>query len=576
MALPLFARPVWCLGDCLSDEYRVPMSDFPKFSNILVHSTELACLCMFFALVTYRKSFTRYSNTGRIREFLLYGLIVSAGLDNVSVLLWARRIYIAHFIRPFLFVLFLRVVRNSAKKILLVLYEAKGIFFLLFFHVLAFAWIGTIMFNVGDLEDIYFPHLYEGMWNMFLLLTSVNFPDIMMPGYKESRLYFIFFFIYLVIGYFFLLELVLAAIYNAYRVHIEREVSGFIEKKDKLIREAFHLLDYQHHGYIPKETFERLILCVKSDLELASAKESFKTVIRNYSIIYLRDFRHLIDHFLSNSKNSSAHVLTRLPYISRFKKIAKNPYYEFSLNMINLSNVILLVLSESMGFPWVRIQWIYLALYCTEALILFIALGPRHTWKSLSILLQLTLNASMVPFLINQTLKALKVISAIRMLRVLNLLSKKAEFRIISKTFTHLIPAFSNLLAILTTLFYLFGEAGIELFGGKIYSENSIAFENIPRYYEYANFNDFPSALLTLFILAVVNNWNVICLMYTNVMGPWSRLFFVSFYILAVLTTMNLIIAFIIERFIREWTIEKRRKTREETIFSRTRQEGVS
>lgn len=53
---------------------------------------------------------------------------------------------------------------------------------------------------------------------------------------------------------------------------------------------------------------------------------------------------------------------------------------------------------------------------------------------------------------------------------------------------------------------------GIQVFGGKIYEENSDIYGDgtVPPSYVYNNFNDFPSGLMTLFELIIVNNWWVI------------------------------------------------------------------
>jgi two pore calcium channel protein len=67
--------------------------------------------------------------------------------------------------------------------------------------------------------------------------------------------------------------------------------------------------------------------------------------------------------------------------------------------------------------------------------------------------------------------------------------------------------------------------------------------------YIYNNFNDFPSGLVTLFELMVVNNWWVIAEMYVDVTSKWSRLFFALFYFLAVLIVLNLLVAFVLDMF---------------------------
>jgi len=51
---------------------------------------------------------------------------------------------------------------------------------------------------------------------MFVLLTTSNFPDVMLPAYGKNRLDCLFFIFYLVVGLFLLMNLLLAIFYSNY------------------------------------------------------------------------------------------------------------------------------------------------------------------------------------------------------------------------------------------------------------------------------------------------------------------------------------------------------------------------
>jgi len=68
---------------------------------------------------------------------------------------------------------------------------------------------------------------------MLVLITTSNYPDIMIPTYKENRIAIIFFALYLKIGVFLLMNLLLATLYSKYKSRF----SEYINLKEDLINE---------------------------------------------------------------------------------------------------------------------------------------------------------------------------------------------------------------------------------------------------------------------------------------------------------------------------------------------------
>ena len=93
--------------------------------------------------------------------------------------------------------------------------------------------------------------------------------------------------------------------------------------------------------------------------------------------------------------------------------------------------------------------------------------------------------------------------------------------RIIIETIRNLLKPLINLAGILLTIYYIFAQLGMFMFGGLVY-QNSPFIDNdpgIPNTYHLMNFNDLLSSFCTLFALMVVNNWFVVVKVYTNTMG---------------------------------------------------------
>lgn len=64
--------------------------------------------------------------------------------------------------------------------------------------------------------------------------------------------------------------------------------------------------------------------------------------------------------------------------------------------------------------------------------------------------------------------------------------------------------------------------------------------------------------MVTLFELAVVNNWFITMTAYAIVMSPWSRIFFMLFYI-CMLVVITIIVASVLEAF--RFRIQYKRQT---------------
>ena len=84
-------------------------------------------------------------------------------------------------------------------------------------YCMYFSWLGFHIFK-GNLEGTTnFSTLSESFWSMFVLLTTTNFPDVMLPAYQENKYMSFFFIIYLVFGLFLFFNLLMAIFYSSYQ-----------------------------------------------------------------------------------------------------------------------------------------------------------------------------------------------------------------------------------------------------------------------------------------------------------------------------------------------------------------------
>ena len=73
----------------------------------------------------------------------------------------------------------------------------------------------------------------------------------------------------------------------------------------------------------------------------------------------------------------------------------------------------------------------------------------------------------------NYTVKIFEVIVFIRMLKLLTLLYEIKVMRVIFETLKNLLGPLNNLIVVMLTIFYVFAQLGMVIFGGKIKSDST-------------------------------------------------------------------------------------------------------
>jgi len=136
----------------------------------------------------------------------------------------------------------------------------------------------------------------------------------------------------------------------------------------------------------------------------------------------------------------------------------------------------------------------------------------------------------------------------------LDILDDFTPFKIIFITFTRLVPKFVAIIGVMVSLMYFYSSIGVQVFGGLIRFDNAALAASdygLALYYPN-NFNDFASSTVVLFELLIGNNWNVIQDGFLIVFGSLVRFFFITYYLSAVVITLNLVVALILDAFIDE------------------------
>ena len=107
---------------------------------------------------------------------------------------------------------------------------------------------------------------------MLVLMTTSNYPDVMLPAYQINRKDCLFFLIYLVIGLFLLMNLLLAIFYSNFKERYEKLYN--LTSKSRFFYEEF--LKMGNQDYPPEKDY-------------LTKKQSYKLFMMIHGLVTFRD-----------------------------------------------------------------------------------------------------------------------------------------------------------------------------------------------------------------------------------------------------------------------------------------------
>jgi two pore calcium channel protein 1 len=124
-------------------------------------------------------------------------------------------------IRPLYLIVSIRLLREYVKRYLYVIQDSLPMVLFTVVYILYFSGMGQRLFS-GTLEGVqFFDSFGNSFFNMLVLMTTSNFPDIMLPAYQRNRLACLYFIIYLILGLFLMMNLLLAIFYSNFKFRFE-------------------------------------------------------------------------------------------------------------------------------------------------------------------------------------------------------------------------------------------------------------------------------------------------------------------------------------------------------------------
>lgn len=86
--------------------------------------------------------------------------------------------YFAIFVRPFMFVLIVRSVREVIRRIVEVVWDSKAVLILMISYVVFFGWVGFRLFRGTQEGAAQCASITDCTWSMLIELTTANYPNV--------------------------------------------------------------------------------------------------------------------------------------------------------------------------------------------------------------------------------------------------------------------------------------------------------------------------------------------------------------------------------------------------------------
>ncbi|XP_021781129.1 two pore calcium channel protein 2 isoform X4 [Papio anubis] len=543
----------------------------------LTESVEVLCLLVFAADLSVKGYLFGWAHFQKNLWLLGYLVVLVVSLVDWTVslsLVCHEPLRVRRLLRPFFLLQNSSMMKKTLKCIHWSLPEMASVGLLLAIHLCLFTMFGMLLFAGGKQDDgqdrerlTYFQNLPESLTSLLVLLTTANNPDVMIPAYSKNRAYAIFFIVFTVIGSLFLMNLLTAIIYSQFRGYLMKSLQTSLFRRRLGTRAAFEVLSSMagEGGAFPQaQQSQRVgvkpqnLLQVLQKVQLDSShKQAMMEKVRSYGGVPLSadEFQKLFNEL--------------------DRSVVKEVFLVLDADVLPV---------ERDDFVLGILNCVFIVYYLLEMLLKVFALGlrgylsyPSNVFDGLLTIVLLVLEISTLavyrlprPGWRPEMLGLLSLWDMTRMLnmlivfRFLRIIPSMKPMAVVASTVVGLVQNMRAFGGILVVVYYEFAVIGISLFRGVVVAppgNSSLAsangsapcgsFEQLE--YWANNFDDFAAALVTLWNLMVVNNWQVLLDAYRRYSGPWSKIYFVLWWLVSSVIWVNLFLALILENFLHKW-----------------------
>lgn len=607
LLLNFFEVPLWCkenFPNPCGDRDKFYLGDLPyltRHESLIFETVILIILGVstFFPIAIIGSKLFWKSRLEVLRSSLFVVLALDTLVNAIYVIpsgfIVSLPFRLAPYLRIALIVVNVRGLRDCMKTLVGVVPDFLDIAALLGLYLLFSSWLAYVLFEDTIQGKSIFTTYSTTLYQMSILFTTSNNPDVWLPAYKSSRFTSLFFILYILFGVYFIMNLILAVVYDSFKGQLAKLLINEEDKRQQVLSAAFKLIDEQGRGYLDVPQCAKLFKELNKYRTLPKiADDDMEAVF--YALDDSGDFKINREEFsdlckaisLKFDKAEEPSWFEQFPAFYKsgtlefLKTFVRSPVFEKIVIGMLLVNAVAVIIETTLDIEnsssqrfWQDVEFALGWLYVVEMSLKVLVYGFNNYWRSAQNQFDFVITVTIVvaetaaffsptdlPFFSNE--EWIRYLLIARLMRLTRLLVLVERYKVMVATFFKLIPNLMPYLGMVFCLMCIFCSLGVHLFGGLVYAGNPILestsiFEND---YLLQNFNDFASGMVTLFDLLIMGNWQSWMDSFVTLTGTWWTMFFFwGFYVIAVLFLLNLIVAFVLEAFFAEMEINESEKS---------------
>ncbi|KAG4971998.1 hypothetical protein JHK85_038419 [Glycine max] len=388
IVLNFLEKPLWCkkltTNSCNDREY--------FYLGQLPYLTDAECLI-----------YEVFSLLVLVADVLLYALFLSPlAFDFLPF-------RIAPYIRVVLFVLNIRELRETITILVGMLDTYLNVLALWLLFLLFASWVAYVFFEDTIQGKTVFTSYGTTLYQLFLLFTTSNNPDVWVPAYKSSRWYCLFFVLFVLVGVYFVTNLILAVVYDSFKSELVKQVFEKDRLRRTMLDKAFDLLDthlFEIVLWSQKVSSLNKNQCIRLFEELNKYRTLPKISREDFELIFdelddSHDIKINKDEFadICNAialKFQKEDVMSYFEYLAfyhspsskRLKEFVRSPMFGYLVSFVLVINLVAVIIETTLDIEnnsaqkaWQVVEFVFGWIYVIEMVLKIYAFGFENYWR---------------------------------------------------------------------------------------------------------------------------------------------------------------------------------------------------